>query len=556
MTHSARGGATNRANYDLVSPVTPDDLPDDIETLKRLVMAAQADAALVKAELSGARAEIERLTLEIAKARRAHFGQKSERGARLIEQMELELENLAATASEDEIAAEQALARAGQASSMVKAHERLRPVRKPLPEHLPRERVVVPAPAACSCCGGARLSKIGEEVTETLEVIPRKWFVRQTVREKFSCRDCERFSETPAPFHVISRGRAGPGLLAMILFEKYGCHQPLNRQSERYAREGVDLPVSTLADDVGACTMALAPLTALIHAHVFAAERLHGDDTTVPVLAKGKTITGRLWTCVRDDRPFGGPEPPAAAYFYSRDRTAAHPERHFEKYAGILQADAYGGYNGLYKPDRRPGPIQEAACWAHARRKYFEDADLALKKKQPPSPLAVEAVKRIDVLFEHERAINGKTPEERLAYRQAHVAPLVADLETWMRTEREKLSRHAGVAKAMDYQLKRWEAFVRFLHDGRICMSNNAAERALRGVALGRKAWLFAGSDRGGDRAAAMYTLIQTAKMNDIDPQAWLADVLARIAEHPAHRLAELLPWRWRAIDASISQAA
>jgi transposase len=365
--------------------VTPDDLPDDIEALKRLVMAAQADAALVKAELSGARAEIERLTLEIAKARRAHFGQKSERGARLIEQMELELENLAATASEDEIAAEQALARAGQASSMVKAHERQRSVRKPLPEHLPRERVVVPAPAACSCCGGARLSKIGEEVTETLEVIPRKWFVRQTVREKFSCRDCERFSETPAPFHVISRGRAGPGLLAMILFEKYGCHQPLNRQSERYAREGVDLPVSTLADDVGACTMALAPLTALIHAHVFAAERLHGDDTTVPVLAKGKTITGRLWTCVRDDLPFGGPEPPAAAYFYSRDRTAAHPERHFEKYAGMLQADAYGGYNGLYKPDRLPGPISEAACWAHARRKYFEDADLALKKKQPLS---------------------------------------------------------------------------------------------------------------------------------------------------------------------------
>jgi transposase len=393
--------------------VTTADLPDDIETLKRLVVTAQAEAALAKAELSGARVEIERLTLEIAKAKREHYGQKSERGARLIEQMELELENLAATATEDEIAAEQALARSGQDGTLIAAHVRRRPVRKPLPDHLPRERHVIDGPTSCRCCGGGRLSKIGEEVTETLEVIPRKWFVRQTVREKFSCRDCERFSEAPAPFHVISRGRAGPSLLAMILFEKYGCHQPLNRQSERYAREGVPLPVSTLADDVGACTAALAPLTALIHAHVFAAARLHGDDTTVPVLAKGKTVTGRLWTYVRDDRPFGGSDPPAAVFFYSRDRTAAHPERHLASYDGILQADAYGGYNGLYKAERSPGPIAEAACWAHARRKYFEDAELALKKKQPPSPLALEAVQRIDVLFAHERAINGRTPEER-----------------------------------------------------------------------------------------------------------------------------------------------
>ena len=568
MTHGARGGATSPAKYDLYCFVTSDDLPDDIETLKRLVIARHAEvaalqavAALATAQLSGARALIDHLKLEIAKARREHFGQKSERGARLIEQMELDLENLAATATEDEIAAEKAAAAAGQDPTLVGAHLRHRPARKALPEHLPRERVVVPGPETCSCCGGGRLSKIGEAVTETLEVIPRKWYVIQTVREKFSCRDCERFCETPAPFHAISRGRAGPSLLAMILFEKYGCHQPLNRQSERYGREGVDLPVSTLADAVGACAAEMAPLIALIHAHVFAAERLHGDDTTVPVLAKGKTVTGRIWTCVRDDRPFGGPHspgtgPPAAAYFYSRDRGGQHPRSHFANYTGILQADAYAGYNALFEPDRSPAPIRGALCWAHARRKFFELADLALKKKQPPSPIALEAVKRIDAIFERERASNGREAAERLAYRKAHIAPLVTALETWMREERAKLSHHAEVAKAINYMLPRWGAFTRFLDDGRICLTNNAAERALRGLALGRKAWLFAGSDRGGDRAASMFTLIHTAKLNDIDPQAWLADVLTRIASHPANRLHEFLPWNWRPLEAQAQQAA
>ncbi len=542
--------------------MTSDDLPDDIAALKAALLAeraarlgAQSDLALAKARLSGAQALIDHLKIEIEKAKREHYGQKSERGARLIEQMELELENLAATAAEDEIAAEDAALAAGRDASLVGAHLRKKPVRKPLPEHLPRERVVLPGPQTCACCGGARLSRIGEAVTETLEVIPRKWYVRQTVREKFSCRDCEHFSETPAPFHVISRGRAGPSLLAMILFEKYGQHQPLNRQSDRYAREGVDLPTSTLADDVGGCAAALSPLTMLIHEHVFAGERLHGDDTTVPVLAKGKTITGRMWTCVRDDRPFGGTDPPAAAFFYSRDRRGEHPEQHFAKFSGILQADAYGGYNGLYTSGREPGPILSALCWAHARRKYYQVADLALKKKLPPSPIALEAVKRIDVIFAHERLINGRSADERLAYRQEHVAPLVVGLEAWMREERARLTRHAPVAKALDYQLKRWAAFTRFVDDGRICMSNNAAERALRGIAMGRKAWLFAGSDRGGHRAADMYTLIQTAKLNDIDPQAWLADVLGRIADHPVQLLHELLPWNWRPREV-VKQAA
>jgi hypothetical protein len=259
----------------------------------------------------------------------------------------------------------------------------------------------------------------------------------------------------------------------------------------------------------------------------------------VPVLAKEKTITGRLWTYVRDDKPFGGPAPPAAIFHYSRDRTGEHPCRHLEGYAGILQADAYAGFNELYHPARQPGPILEAGCWSHGRRKLFVLADVA------KAPLAIEAVRRIDAIFDVERAINGLSANQRQALRQVRAAPLVASLETWMRGERGKLSRHADVAKAMDYMLKRWDVFTRFLNDGRICLTNNAAERALRGIALGRKAWLFAGSDRGGERAAAMYSLIMTAKLNDVDPRAWLADVLARISDHPASRLHELLPWHW-----------
>jgi len=436
--------------------------------------------------------------------------------------------------------------------------------RRNFPDHLPRRRMVHPAPSCCPCCGGTKLSKIGEDVTETLDVVPRHLFVTEHVREKFSCRSCEKIAQPPAPFHVISRGFAGPSLLAMILVDKYANHQPLNRQSEQFSREGVDLSVSTMADHVGACAATLLPLAELIKAHVFAAERIHGDDTTVPVLAKVKTKTGRLWTYVRDDRPFGRADPPAAVYFYSPDRGGVHPEQHLAGYSGILQADAYSGYNTLYEPDRKPGPIREAACWAHARRPLFAMADLAENARrkahgQTPgviSPLAMEAVRRIDALFEIERSINGQSAEQRRVLRQELSAPLVADLESWMREQRAKLSRGNDLAKAMDYMLKRWTAFTRFLDDGRICLSNNAAERALRGIALGRKSWLFAGSDRGGQRAAAMYSIIVTATMNDVDPQAWLADVLTRIAEHPVHRLDELLPWNWRPLQACASQAA
>jgi transposase len=286
--------------------------------------------------------------------------------------------------------------------------------------------------------------------------------------------------------------------------------------------------VSTLADWVGATAATLMPLVEAIRAHVFAAQRIHADDTTVPVLAKGKTRTGRLWTYVRDDRPFAGPDPPAAMFFYSRDRGGEHPERHLASFAGLMQADAYAGFNRLYQADRKPGRIIEAACWAHGRRKFF---DLARINK---APIAAEAVKRIDALFAIERKINGLTPQERVRERRERSRSLVVELECWLREQRARVSKNSDTGKAIDYSLKRWGALTRFLDDGRLCMSNNAAERELRAIAVGRRNWTFAGSDEGGRRAAAIYTLIATAKLNDIDPQAWLADVLARLQDHPA----------------------
>ena len=346
----------------------------------------------------------------------------------------------------------------------------------------------------------------------------------------------------------------------MILFEKFGQHRPLNRQSERYRREGIDLSLSTLADQVGTCTMALQPLYALIECHVLAAERLHGDDTTVPILAKGRTVKGHIWTYVRDDRPFGGRAPPAALYYASRDRRHEHPARHLGGFTGVLQADAYSGYNELYDASRPQGPVTAALCWAHARRQFFELADIAANARRGKnaaaiSPIALEAVRRIDALFDIERDINGQSTEERLLVHKEQSSPVLAALEAWLREQRSRLSNSSSVAKPIDYMLRRWDRFARFIDDGRICLTNNAAECALRGFALGRKSWLFAGSDRGADRAAVMATLIMTAKLNDVDPQAWLADVLARIAEHPANRLAELLPWNW-ATDRALRKIA
>jgi transposase len=468
------------------------DIPDDINALKAALIAARLHAADVesrfatvseerdeavtklssvtnelateKAQRSDDQALIAHLKLLIAKMKQEKFGPRSEKSQRLLDQMEFQLEELEASATEDELAAETAAAKA----TSVTAFTRKKPSRKPFPDHYPRERVVVPGSTACSCCGGSRLVKLGEDVTETIECVPRTYKVIQTVREKFSCRDCETIDQPPAPFHATPRGFMGPNLLAMVLCEKYGQHQPLNRQSERYAREGLELSVSTLADQVGACTFALAPLTQRLEAHLFAAERLHGDDTTVPVLAKGKTDTGRLWTYVRDDRPYGGQAPPAAMFYYSRDRRKQHPQAHLANYTGILQADAYGGYNPVFAESRQPEPLTAAYCWAHSRREFFKLADietLARKKAKGKqdvviSPLALEAVRRIDELFMIEREINGQSAEERARIRRERSAPLLASLEAWMQEKYPMLSRHDDVATAMNYMLKRWDGFA------------------------------------------------------------------------------------------------
>src|ERR1700736_1268086 len=436
-----------------------DSLPTDLVTAHAMIIAqhqalsvAEARATAAESEAQYRALQIEKLKYTITKLRHQQFGQSSERGA-ILDQLELQLSELQENAAEAEAVAELATAKAESLPSgldpKLKVHgfERRRPARRPLPEHLPRERIVYPSPAACPCCGGV-LHKLGEDVTETLELIPRQWKVIQHVREKFSCRTCEAITQPPAPSHPIARGRAGPGLLAHILFAKYGLHLPLNRQSATYARESIDLDVSTLADWVGACAATLMPLVLLVRAHVFAAERIHADDTTVPVLAKGKTRTGRLWTYVRDDRPFGGAAAPAAALFYSPDRGGEHPGQHLANYAGLMQADAYAGFNKLYHPSRKPGPVTEAACWAHARRKFF---DLARLKK---APIAIEAVKRTDALFAIEREINGLTPQERPAARHERSRPLINELEVWLREQRAKLSSKNDTAKAIHYSLQ------------------------------------------------------------------------------------------------------
>ena len=474
--------------------------PDDIAALKVVLAMACAERDEVAAELAVAKAKasedlalIAHQKLRIAKLERQIYGPRSERSARLIDQLQLQLEEAEAAVTEDELAAAAAVAK----TTTVAGFTRKRPTtRNTFPDNLPRERVVIDPPTACECCGGTRLRKLGEDVTRTLESIPRQWKVVETVREKFTCRDCEKVSQPPAPFHVIPRGWAGPSLLAMLVFEKFGQHQPLNRQIERYAREGVPISLSTAADAVGACCAVLAPLSRLLEAHVMASERLHGDDTTVPVMALGKCDVGRVWVYVKDDRPFGGSDPPAAIFYYSRNRSGEHPQAHLANYSGILQADAFGGYGKLYEPQRSPGPIQEAACWVHARRPFFAMADLeqnarrkaAGKKDIVISPIAIEIVRRIDALFEIERSINGQSREQRKAVRQALSAPLVADLQVYMREQCAKLSRGHDLAKAMNYMFKRWASFTRFLDDGRVCLSNNAAERALRGIAIGQKA--------------------------------------------------------------------
>jgi len=503
----------------------------DLTTLDRTALEALVLAQQEK--LLSRDSEIEHLKLVIAKLRRMMFGTKSEKVTREIEQLELKLEELETRQAE----------RARTTPTVTDAKNK--PTRRQLPEHLPREvHTHLPQQDSCTQCGG-ELRKLSEDVSEMLEYVPASFKVIRHVRPKLSCAKCDVIVEAPAPARPIERGLAGPGLLAHVLVAKYADHLPLYRQSEIYAREGVDLDRSTLADWVGAASHLLTPLVDRVRDHVLAASKLHADDTPVPVLAPGmgKTKTARLWTYVRDDRPTAESTPPAVWFAYSEDRKGEHPKQHLSKFSGILQADGYAGFHHLYEGGR----IAEAACWAHVRRKFY-DIHVA-----NGSAIAAEAIERIGVFYDVEREIRGKPAWARCEIRQTRARPLMDDLHRWFNKTLAGLSRKSDTALAIRYALSRWRALTRYLDDGSIEIDNSAAERALRTVALGRKNYLFAGSDAGGERAAAIYTLLGTAKLNGIDPELYLRHVLERIADHPVNRVHELLPWNLAPLPRHIS---
>ena len=505
-------------------------LPSDPDELR-------AFAALLQSELYAKTLHIEKLKAQLASLRRARFGQSSEKLDRQIDLLELIIGDLEEAEAEHEARQE---ARAGAAPAKGPRNHN----RKPLPGHLPRETITHEGPCACPACGSQRLRKIGDDEREVLEYVPSHFKVVVHVRSKLSCRDCEAISQPPMPSLPIERGRPGPGLLAHVLASKYGDHLPLNRQSDIYAREGVELDRSTLADWVGRAAWLMTPIAEAIGEHVRAGQAVHADDTPIPVQdpGRGSTRKGRLWVVVRDERTWGSPAPPAAYYRYSIDRKGEHAQALLAPCRGFLHADAYAGFANLYDPDpvTSQARLLEVACWAHARREIFDE------HAKTKSPLARQALEKIGEIFAIERDINGQGAAARLAVRQARSAPLLIALKAYYEACLGRISGKGDLAKAIRYSTNRWEALTRFTTDGRLEMSNNAAERAIRPLTLGRRNWTFLGSDAGGDRAAVFYTIIQTCKLNLINPEAYLADVIGRIADHPASLVHELLPWNWK----------
>jgi len=488
--------------------------------------------------------EVEKLKMQLLKLRRMQFGRSSEKLDREVAQLELLIEDLEAQEAVSPMPADET---ADDAATSTPAGEKRKPARRKLPEHLPRETIVHAPPATCPDCGG-KVRLLGETTSEVLEYVPGHFKIIEHVRPKVSCRCCEAIHQASPPNLPIERGRPGPGLLAHVLVAKYCDHLPLYRQSEIYGREGIELSRSTMAGWVGRAAFELRPLVEAIGAYVLAVDKIHGDDTPVQVLAPGtgKTKTGRLWVYACDDRPFASSAPPAVLYRYSPDRKGEHPRRHLKDFRGILQADGYAGFNELYASGERI----EVACWAHVRRKFF-DIHAA-----NASPLAHEALQRIAALYGVESKARQQAAEQRRSLRQSRAGPLLDQLKDWFETSLRRISGKSQLAGAIRYALNRWTALTRYRDDGRLEIDNNIAERAIRGIALGRKNWLFAGSDEGGERAAAIYTLIETAKLNGVDPQAWLTDVLARLATHPAKSIDDLLPWHWLAAKSNTAIAA
>jgi transposase len=516
------------------------DTAQEIAQLRALLADREAELASTRAELTGAKLLIERYKAQLAKLRRMQFGRSSEKLDTQIHQLELMLEDL----EEGEAARTAPPLQSGADEPGRRPRDRRQPVRRPLPDHLPREEIIHSPGEVCPGCGGTHFSKLGEDVIEVLEKIPARLKVIRHVRPKLSCRSCETIIQAPSPDLPIEKGRPGPGLIANVVVGKYLDGLPLYRQSAILAREGIEIERATLADWVGHAAWWVVPLAELIGAHVMAAPVIHTDDTPIAVLApgNGKTRTGRIWTYVLDERPWQGHRAPAAYYRFSPDRKGERPQGHLAGFRGVIQADAFSGYESLARSEASTGQdpprILHAACWAHARRKLF-DVFEATK-----SPIAEEALRRIGELYRIEAEISGRSAELRLAARQECAVSILAELRTWLEEQRRRLSSKTALAKAIQYALTRWDALARYVGDGRLAIDNNPAERSLRGIAITRKNFLFLGSQAGGERAAILYTVLETAKLNGLDPEAYLADIIDRMAKgHPINRLSELLPW-------------
>jgi len=527
---------------DVVDPV------QEIAELRAVLAEREAELAVARAELTGARLRIEQYKAQLAQLRRMQFGRSSEKLDAQIQQLELMLEDL----EEGEAAR---TAPAAQQGTDLPRRERRQPVRRPLPDHLPREEIVHHPGSVCPGCGGTHFSKLGEDVSEVLEKIPARLKVIRHIRPKLSCRSCERILQAPAPDLPIEKGRPGPGLIASVVVGKYLDGLPLYRQSAILAREGIAIERATLADWVGHVAWWVMPLAELIGAHVMAAPVIHADDTPIAVLApgNGKTRTGRLWAYVVDERPWQGNRASAAHYRFSPDRKGERPRDHLAGFRGVIQADAFSGYEALARSaaersGRGPPVLTHAACWAHARRKFYDVFEATA------SPIAQEALTRIGELYAIEAEITGRPAEARLAARRDRVVPILDSLRDWLTGQRRRLSAKNALARAIQYALSRWEALTRYAGDGRLAIDNNVAERALRTIAITRKNFLFLGSEAGGERAAILYTVLESAKLNGLDPEAYLADVIDRMAKgHPINRLAELLPWSWQRQPAKLA---